>query len=352
MPPLIKTKFLISILLAYGNLLQADFLTINDGSRLAGTITLIDRGVVHLDTSYAGMLEIDQKAVLSFQTDTPIAIRLKNGTILSGLVRSIGDDEVRIESIDNSVEVRTSKIAASWSPISEDPEIARQQAEQEARQPKWQYRSSIDLTGKTGNTETLHFGGKFEARLKSPDDELTFFAEYEQGDENGNKTTDRLAGGTSYEAFFGEIFGWYIRTELEADHIDNIDLRSTSGAGFSYRLVNKKKQTVIFRSGLGYRYTSYGNDDSNESSPTIDFGLKHLYTFTNNINLENSFSYVPSSEDFGLYTIVHDSGIEIPVNNGSDWNIRIGMKNEYESEPATSKQLDTSYYTKVILSWD
>ncbi len=344
-----KSKILIAILLVSTNLTQADFVITNDGSKLTGKITLIDKGIIHLETSYAGILEIKQEETVSFQTDTPVASTSK-ATLST--VRSTSAGKVRTESSNGIPETHTAKVVASWTSTSEDPEIVRLRAEQEAMQRKWKFRSTLDLLGKTGNTEKLNFGGKFEAKLESPDDELNFFAEYEQGQENGNKTDDRLAGGTSYEAFFTKIFGWYVRTDLEADKIDHIDLRSTSGAGFSYRLINEERQILVFRSGLGYRYTAYDSDNRNESSATIDLGIKHTYTFRDNIHMENSFSYVPSSEDFGLYTMVHDSGIEIPFDNGNNWKIRIGMKNEYEGEPATTEALDTSYYTKMVLSWD
>ncbi len=347
-----KKTTLATLLFAAASLAHADIVTTNDGAQLTGTITLIDKGVIHLDTAYAGTLQIQQAQVASFKTDAPVVVRLESGTVMTGPVESAAGGKLKIQSSDGTLETSAKKVVASWAPTAEDPAIGRLREEKEALQPKWKFRASLDMTGKAGNTEKFNLGSKFEAKLKSPNDELAFYAEYEQGEENGNKTDDRLEGGTAYEAFFSEVFGWYVRTQLETDKIDNIDLRSTSGAGMSYRLINNDHQTLVARSGLGYRYTSYDNGKDNESSPTIDLGLAHTYRFMDDIYMENSLTYVPSFDDFGVYSIVHDSGIEIPVGSGDNWKIRMGVKNEYESEPAASEYLDTSYYTKMIYSWD
>ncbi len=330
----------------------ADVVTTNDGARLTGKISLIDAGVIHLETAYAGKLEIQQAQVASFETDEPVVIRLASGTTMSGPVQSTGNGTLKIQSQDGTLETDMARVTASWSPEAEDPQIVELRQKEEAMRRKWKFRGGVDMLGKSGNTEEFSLGIKFEAKLKSPNDELAFFSQYEESEKNGDKTADNLAGGISYEAFFSKQFGWYVRTELETDAIDEIDLRSTSGAGLSFRFINNDHQTLVGRSGLGYRYTAYSTDKENESSPTLDFGLAHTYRFMKIYSMENDLSYVPSFDDFGNYRIVHDSAVEIPVGSGDNWKIRIGIKNEYESEPATEKSLDTTYYTRMIYSWD
>jgi putative salt-induced outer membrane protein YdiY len=159
-------------------------------------------------------------------------------------------------------------------------------------------------------------------------------------------------GGGSYESFFSKVLGWYVRTELETDRIDNVKLRSTSAGGLSYRLINKDHQTLVARSGLGYRYTAYNDDSEDESSATLDFGLAHSYRFNDIFKMKNELTFVPAIDDFNTYRVVHDSGIEIPVGSGENWKIRMGIKNEYESETTAEEKLDTSYYTRMVYSWD
>lgn len=333
-------------------LVQADTVLTTDGARLTGTISLIDAGVIHLETSYAGTLEIQQRLVESFQTDEPIFVRLASGTTLSGRVQSSTNATLKIQSEDGALETDISKVKASWNPSSEDPAIVVQREAAEALRRNWKFRGGIDLLGKDGNTKEFSLGVKFEAKLASPNNELALFGDYENREKNGDQTEDRIKGGASYESFFHQSFGWYVRAELEQDVIDKIDLRSTSGAGLSFRVINTNNQKLVARSGSGYRYTAYSDDTDNEASATLDFGLAHDYQFTNLLSMESDLSYVPSIDDFGNYRVVHDSGILIPVGKGKQWMLRVGIKNEYESQPAAEEKLDTTYYTRMIYEWD
>jgi putative salt-induced outer membrane protein YdiY len=338
------TKFL-SLLLCAAGALNADRIETTNGSILTGTITLIDKGVIHLETSYAGTLKIDQSQVASFESEEPRVVRLASGTVMAGPISGDSTGTIRIRSEDGVLETNPSKVAAAWSPGAEDPEVARSRRE-------WRYNAQLDVNGDTGNNENFRLGAGLRAELKGPDDTLTFFFNYEQADENGNKTEDMAIGGASYESFFSEVFGWYARTELETDNIDNIKMRSTNGAGLSYRLINTENQSLIARTGAGYRYTAFDNDKDDESSPTLDFGLAHSYRFNEIARMVNEITFVPAIDDFSVYRVVHDSGFEIPIGSGDNWKIRVGISNEYESEPAAEENLDTSYYTRMIYSWD
>lgn len=322
----------------------ADEVITTDGARLVGNITLIDKGSIHLDTSYAGTLKISQEQVASFSTEQPRVVRLESGTIMAGPIESSNNGKLKITSEDGVLETSTSKVAASWSPGAEDPEVVRNRRE-------WRYDAHLDLTGRDGNTDKFRLGTGLEAQLKGPDDTLAFFFEYEQAEEEDLKTEDRAAGGASYESFFSKILGWYARTELETDAIDNVKLRSTSAGGLSYRLINKDKQSLVLRSGLGYRYTAFDDDSEDESSATIDFGLAHSYEYKGIFVMKNDLTYVPALDDFGNYRVVHDSGVEIPIGSSDNWKLRMGIKNEYESQSTTDEKLDTFYYTRMIYSW-
>ncbi|MEN8726299.1 MAG: DUF481 domain-containing protein [Lentimonas sp.] len=348
-------KTLLTLSLAIGiasSIAQADTVITTDGARLTGSITLIDAGVIHLETSYAGRLEINQEQVASFDTEAPVFIRLASGTTMTGPVQSTGNGMLKIQSDDGVLETDMARVTASWTTSNEDPALIALREKEEAQRRKWKFRGGLDLLGKDGNTEEFSLGVKLEAKLKSPSDELAYYGEYEQREKNGTKTEDRIEGGVSYEFFFSEHYGWYMRTELEKDAIDQIDLRSSSGAGISFRLINKAHQALVARTGLGYRYTAYENNMENESSATLDLGLAHTYKYKDLFSMENDLTFVPSIDDFSVYRAVHDSGIIIPIGTGENWSIRTGIKNEYNSHPAAAEKLDTTYYSRMIYSWD
>ena len=71
--------------------------------------------------------------------------------------------------------------------------------------------------------------------------------------------------------------------------------------------------------------------------------------------MTNSLTYVPKFEDFGDYRLKQDSAVELPLGLSDFWKLRLGVSNAYKSFiPVDSEleKLDTTYYTRLILSWE
>lgn len=324
---------------------RADVVRTKEGAELIGTITLIDQGRIHLETSYAGLLKIKQDRVETFEFTEPRVLRLKSGSVIAGSVRKPDDLTLRIVSEEGVLETSVSEVAAAWRPDDEDPEIVRNQR-------RWHGKSSFDLIGRSGGTDSFRVGATLEMDLKSPKDTLSFFFEYEEAEENGNKVDSNIEAGMSYESFFRKVHGWYLRSRFETDPIDDIQLRSTFGTGISYRILNAPHKRLVFRTGVGYRQTTYDSDIENESVTVLDLGLLHRYKYKNHFEMRNSLTAVPTSDDFSNYRLVQDSYVEMPIGREGNWKIRIGIKNEYENVAQEEEELDTGYYTKMVYSWD
>lgn len=343
-----KISYLALVLFA---LLSAKFTTADtvitkDGSLLNGTVTLVDKGFVYLSTTYAGNLKLKQTIISSLETDKPMALRLKDGTVTSGMISANKNGLLAVESDTGIVTTRVIEIAASWQPSKVDPEIDRNRR-------KWKNNFAVDLNGRTGNVERFNLGMELDLRLKGPRDELYLGFEYEQGDENGNKTEDRALGQISYERFGKKKLGWFILSSLETDPLNDVYLRSMTSSGSSYRWINNDVQTFVSRNGLGYRFTDFESEGSDtESSLTFETSFIHTLKFQDWFYIENEVSYSPSLSDPGRnYNLAHESSVRIPIGNGESFWIRIGMRNEYESLSSANEKLDTNYYSQLIYSW-
>jgi len=324
--------------IAFSSSVIADVLKISDGSRLFGKIIKVEDGTISLKTTYAGTIKVKQSVVLSFETEDPVLANLKGGKTLTGAVESKGD-KVRIGEENSLGLVNLSQILS----LKPDP----------GKEPKkdWIFSAGFDLLGKQGNTEEMSLGANALIARKGPKDELKFTAEFEDREKNSEKTADRIAGGASYEYFFKDSLGWYLRSELESDEITSVNLRSTTGAGASYRLLNRDRQTLVVRSGLGYRFIDYEAMKEDESSLTLDLGLTHNYKFNDMVSIASQLSYVPGIGSSENNRFVHDSTLVFPIGNGERWSLKLGIKNEYETEPAVPEKLDTTYYSKMSFSW-
>ena len=323
----------------------ADTVTTKDGSVLNGTVTLIDKGIIHIDTPFAGKLKLKQEEVVFFKTESPLVFRLKDGVTTPGTVTPKKDGSLVIKAESEAINTHIADIKASWTPDKIEPELERNRR-------KWKNNFAFDLNGRTGNIDRFNLGMELDFRLKGPKDELYLGFDYEQGEENGNKISDRTLGQISYEHFGNKKRGWFIRSTLEKDPINDVSLRFTNSSGSSYRLINNDNQTLVIRNGLGYRFTDFeaaGSDK--ESTATFETGLFHTLRCKDWFYLENAFNHSPSLTDLSNNNLAHESSIRIPVGNGENFWIRIGMRNEYESETSAEEKLDTNYYTQFIYSW-
>ncbi len=142
-----------------------------------------------------------------------------------------------------------------------------------------------------------------------------------------------------------------MRTEGGFDRIRDIELYNVSAAGLGYDFIKSTKQSLTTRAGISYRYEGYETPGlANVSSAGLDFGLVHSYTFRT-ARMQNSITYVPAFDDFGNYRAVHDSFFEMPL-TASLWTLRVGLNNDYTSQPSPGlKELDTTYYTRLVLNW-
>jgi hypothetical protein len=85
-------------------------------------------------------------------------------------------------------------------------------------------------------------------------------------------------------------------------------------------------------------------------SAGLDFGFSHRLQLDNSV-VVNRLSYVPTFEDFANFVLTQESSLELPLLS-SQWKLRLGVANDYNSHPGKGvSRLDTTYFTRLVLSW-
>ena len=323
--------------------LSADVVETKDGSRLVGTVTKIDGGNVTLSTAYAGAITIKQSDVVSISTDAPLAVRLASGTRIDGKVSTVGG-AVKITGADGVISTSVDKVAASWAAGGTDPAIA-------ALERGWAYEAAVDVSGKTGNKEQLGTGFSFRATLAGSRDTLQFYSAYDRQVSDGVKSADQFKAGLDYANNFSGRKSWYVRDEVGFDRVKDIELYNVAAAGFGYDFIKEAKQMLTGRAGLSFRYAGYKNPRTEDvKSAGMDFGLAHKLQLENAI-LRNTVTYVPAFDDVAVYVIAHESTLEMPLLS-TQWKLRMGVANDFNSKPGRGvERLDTTYFTRLVLSW-
>ncbi len=335
--------------------LQADTIGTKDGSTIQGKVLHVTGGIIEIETAFAGVLKIEQTSVISLATDTPVYLRYQGGNTIQGAVSTAAGGEVRVAGPGAWGTGKVDAVEAVWIDPADSPESKAAAAAKRA----WAFEASVDVMGTQGNTNSLATSFGFAATLAGPEDKLQFYATYTRATQEVTTGTppvkedetsaDNAKAGVDYSAFFTPRLSWYAREEIGTDKIKDLEFYSNTAAGLGYSVIREPKHELTFRSGLAYRYESYKYGDD-LSTPALDLGLIHSYS-GKNWRIGNKLTFMPSLEDFANYRIQHDSFFEVPLAS-TQWKVRLGIANDYVSEPqAGKKKLDTTYYTKFLLNW-
>jgi len=334
-----------------GGLTAADIVETKSGARIVGQVTKIDGGKIYVTTDYAGDLVIDQSAVSGMQTDAPVVVRLASGTTLAGTVSSTGDT-LNINGEDGQLSTRMEKVAASWTPGEEDPRVVAMNKELASKDRNWSYEAAVDISGKSGNKSQLGTVLSARATLKTAKDKLQFYTNYNRQESEGATSADQFKAGIDYANNFSGKKSWYVRDEIGFDRVKDIELYNVAAAGLGYDFIKEEKRILTGRVGISFRYEGYENPATTDiKSAGLDFGLNHEWEMESS-KLVNRISFVPAFEDFGNYIVTHESYYELPLSNPK-WKLRIGLSNDFNSQPGVGvEELDTSYFTRLVLNWD
>lgn len=325
----------------------ADTITTVNGSRISGEVRTINQKSVTVKTDFAGEITIDRSQIVNLTTEFPLVLKLMDGTEVSATTELTADGYLRMGDDGVYRSVSADELVAAWIYELAPPEIAVGPPVR-----RWEYTVAADINGRSGNSEEMGTMIRTEA-LREGASELKLYASVDRSKKNGEKSSDETIIGSTYVAFASEEdrWGWFLDGELERDEFESIDLRASASTGLSYRVFNHPDHSLQALMGLGYRHESY-LDDTSDNTPTLNFSLKHALTLATWMQMTNTLSYTPSVGDFEDYLLVQDSGINMPIGD-SDLSLRLGIKNNYNSEPeAGLERLDTIYYSRLLFRFD
>jgi len=326
----------------------ADRIELTDGSVINGKLLSAEGGKLKVETTFAGTVEVAQASVKTFSTEEAVNVALAGGSQVLGKVEGT-EAGIKVVANDGQMSATTPNVAAVWRQGADSPETKKLKADIEAGKRKWAYEASVAIAGRTGVSEKFGANLGFKATLASAQDKLIFAVAAEKARDNGTETANRQFGGVDYSSFFSADNGWYARTSIEKDTIKRLDLRSSTAFGLARKLIKKPSQDLEFRVGLNYLYETY-SDNTKFDSPGLDLALLHTYQFPNS-KMVNTLSYTPAFKEFSNFRVHQESSWEMPIAS-SQWKIKLGFANDYNSKPpAGTERLDTTYFTNLILSW-
>ena len=258
------------------------------------------------------------------------------------------ESDIEIDGTNEALSTVMGEIAASWDRSAEDPEVVKVS---EASKKKWEYEVAMDVTGKEGNSEELGTFVKAKVKRIGLKDTFTAYISQDIDKTRGVTTSNEAKVGLDYTFSFKEELGWFVRTEMEQDEFEDLNLRTTIAGGLSSHFYKFDKHHLIWKAGISYRFERY-EDGTEFDTPGLDINLDHFYQFSKWATVTTTLHFIPSIEDFSDFLFSQDTGLVVPVAGSNLWKLRIGISNALNNNPLPgNEKLDTHYYMRLLMSW-
>jgi len=309
--------------------LYADKITLNDGSILNGEIQGIADGKVTIKTAFAGELAIPVASIASLDSAKQFGVATADGQ--KALNASLNDKQL-------------GQVKVAWPAGAPDPTLPKGRT--------WNGEISMDLNGKTGNSEKCRLGLGAKATMQGPDDKLLIYGVLNKAKDSGEYTEDEIIGGLDYEYRIAQSKNAiYAKFEAEKDKIAELKLRTQYSAGYGFYFIDEKDMSLRLRIGGNYERKKYEDGDVQESTG-VELGLHFEKDIDAWGKWTTDVTYAPDLRNFNHYRIFHETALDIPMLVKVPLTLRLGVSNEYNNPvPEETDHLDTTYFVKLVYRW-
>jgi putative salt-induced outer membrane protein YdiY len=348
-------------------LVEVTVLEIEGGAVLVGDIIQLERDTILLLTDYAGELTVDLSRVILLRSGNRFEVMDESGSSLEGLLEIrdggavwslveatsatlLGDEQ--IAQLTHSTLAPAPPELVQIEPAEPAPApAAPKQVAARPEFPKWKVEGGLNLSGESGNSENFDLSLTGSVEVEREHDRFNLYGRYRYGEKRQRRSRDEVVLGLRYTNFVYEKFGFFVREELERDEFENINFRSTTAVGLTYRIRNTEDLRIEGRGGISFRFEDY-IDDGSQEFPGLDMGLDINWKVTDWARFKGSYSYIPSVSNLEEFIFEQDSGFDVPLATSNLWKLRFGISSQYNNQPDPGRErLDFRYYARLIASW-
>jgi len=320
----------------------ADQVVLKNGDRMTGKVEGVAGGKLTLQSPAAGPIVIPLAEVQSFATDEPIAIHLKDGTVLNRKVQLADSGRFAIESGD-TVQPQALQIA-DITAVNPPPKPA----------PRWTGQVTAGLTKTTGNTHIETRNLSAGAVRRSDNDRITVSMDYARGRQEvgGVKATteDWLGGRGKYDYYVSPKLYVYGDGRYEKDAVALLDRRVLVGAGAGYQWVETDITKFRTEIGLASLYEKFDNAGGSNSEVSLQAGYNFEHRLTDTLLFVNDLAYYPSLDKFSDYYLTTTAELRASITPRIFGNIKVIFN--YDKSPAPDQgSTDVKYILGLGMSF-
>jgi hypothetical protein len=316
---------------------KTDLVTLLNGDRITGEITVLDRGQLELKTDDAGTIEIEWDNIAGVQANRQFEVETSDGRRLLGSLARAADGVLRIVSIDGELSLpmlETTRITAIgrsfWTKLEGSVDAG------------FTYTQSSGIAQTTLNSETVYRRPAFLFRLSSSAT-LTQHSDEAERD-------DRAALEFSYVRYRGRRLFVSGGTVFETNESLGLLLRSQVGGAVGLRLVNTNRAQFEIGGGL------VANDERGiDTEPTQNLeGALSLrtsyYTYDRpKTQFDANAQYYPSLSTWGRQRLQVDSAVKRELLK--DFFVALNVFYTFDSDPPNPDAARSDTGVVVSVGW-
>ena len=320
---------------------QADELTMKNGSRLVGEVVTSESGHIVFSTPFAGKIKIATENVLEVRTVKPVTLKMADGTIYKDKLIVSTEHGIAVR---NEGETPVYFKADDVSFVNPEPWLLGEGY-------KWFGEVNAALSMERGNTDTDEIDIEFESTWRSLDDRYILGGMYEHDESNGqqDKNQWRLRG--KYDRFSNQDTDTYYGGQLVFYHDEfaDLDLRTTVGP-YIGRLFFESSRLSLFGE-VGAVYVDEQFDVAEDS----DF-------VGGNWEISMTSDIIPKTElyarQIGVFNFDKIDGVLVDTVIGLRFPLIAGLQTAFEIKleydggaVSTVDKLDQTYNFKLGYTW-
>ena len=308
---------------------RADTVVLTNGDRLTGEIQKLSGGKLLLKTTYAGGIQIDWKMIDKLTTEAPVEVEVQSGKRYTG----------KIQSADGGMEIVTADKRTPLTP----PQVVAMSRVSDGGPGFWQrLEGDVDVGYNLtrGNSRLTQSSVGLDGQYRKPGYKVQASASSIFSRQNDAAATSRQSANLRYDKFLGLRLLAFAVGGLERNDRKRLNLRSTAGGGFGWRLQKTQNSELSVLAGLTYTNEQF-QAAADGIAPGDSFGegllgLEWNTTPFDRVRFTTSLSGRPSLAGSGRYRIEYDSSVRISLISRFTWSLR--LFDRFDSDPPIAVQ--------------
>ncbi|MGD9075113.1 MAG: DUF481 domain-containing protein [Desulfobacteraceae bacterium] len=314
----------------------ADQVEMKNGDRITGVILTVEKGLLIVNTSYAGQITIQWVEVTQIRTDSPAQVVLRDDRSFEGVTRPTADGKLKLEAEETGETITF--VLTDIKAINPEPPAPTRRVEVYA---------NIGVETDRGNTDKDQFDVDGQFLIRRDAHRVKLGADIEYDLSFNEKTKNKGLATLEYNYLLTEQKYLFGRSLVSWDEFKDLRSRNTLDAGAGYQFFETPLTSLFAAAGLSGVKERYRDPGGEQNFPAITWTLdyrrwlfnKHLQFFHNQRvylaldRLDNTFWF-------------SRTGIRIPLYKFIRWTVQLNY--DWDQIPVRRvDKADIKFITKL-----